>query len=99
MGFKEARARLIEALQEDRYREEQRSDIRKKNLLYTGEVNADFVVRLLRRCDGWEYSASEHHFLKDTRCHAFTPYVGGERWYIKAYLLPDGVAVFISVHR
>jgi hypothetical protein len=97
MGFKEVRARLIEALQSDEYGYDERPDGRWKNLLATDEVTAEFVVRLLLRCQGWEYSTSKHHF-RDVECHIFTPAMGGERWYVKAYFEP-GRAMFISVHR
>lgn len=97
MGFKEARARLIEALRSGVYDVERRADAEEKNLLATREVSEEFVVRLLLRCAGWEYSTSKHHF-QDEQCHIFTPMMAGDRWYIKAYFEPAS-AVFISVHR
>lgn len=96
MGFKDARALLIEALRLELYTHEDREDREHKNLLYSGQVTPEFVVDLLLRCAGWEYSTSRHHF-HDEDCHIFTPSMGGERWYIKAYRGPAGV-VFISVH-
>ncbi|HEX2207159.1 MAG TPA: hypothetical protein VHG93_05715 [Longimicrobium sp.] len=97
MGFKEARALLIEALRAGRFIHEERSDIDEKNLLSAGAVAPAFVIRLLLRCAGWEYRTSRHHFL-DVDCHVFTPTMAGDQWYVKAYLEP-GRAVFISVHR
>jgi hypothetical protein len=97
MGFKEIRALLIEALQSGNYISEPRLDIAEKNLLSTEEVTNESVIRLLRRCAGWEYSTSRHH-TEDVDCHVFTPSLGDERWYIKAYLR-SGLAVFISVHQ
>ncbi len=96
MGFKEARASLIEALRSDLYDHEERSDAADKNLLASDVVDKEFVIQLLLRCAGWEYSTSRHHFL-DVDCHIFTPTMAGNRWYVKAYLVP-GLAVFISVH-
>lgn len=96
MGFKDARAMLIEALRSGQFINDDRSDAAEKNLLSTGEVNQAFVIQLLQRCAGWEYSTSKHHLL-DAECHIFTPTVAGERWYLKAYFEP-GHAVFISVH-
>lgn len=96
MGFKEARALLIEALQSGRYTNDERADGEEKNLLASEAVTKEFVVRLLRRCAGWEYSTSRHHF-RDADCHIFTPTFGGEQWYIKAYWR-GGLAVFVSVH-
>lgn len=80
MGFKEVRALLIEALRSGEFISEPRPDIVQKNLLYAGAVNPEFVVRLLLRCAGWEYSTSRHHF-RDVECHVFTPTMAGERWY------------------
>jgi hypothetical protein len=97
MGFKDARRLLIEALQTRQYQNEERADAAEKNLLGSGGVDRAFVIRLLRRCAGWEYSTSRHHF-RDADCHIFNPMLGGERWYIKAYF-EHGVAVFVSVHR
>jgi hypothetical protein len=97
MGFKEIRALLIEALQSEQYDSEPRADIGDKNLLSTEEVTSEFVIRLLRRCAGWEYSTSRHH-TQDVDCHIFTPSLGGQSWYIKVYLR-NGWAVFISVHQ
>lgn len=96
MGFKEVRALLIEALGAGLYKAEDRSDVREKNLLYTREVTPAFVIHLLSRCAGWEYSTSRHH-SREVDCHIFTPMRGGERWYIKVYV-EHGLAVFISVH-
>jgi hypothetical protein len=96
MGFKEARERLIDALLSNQYTHDDRTDPESKNLLASGVVNDDFVVRLLRRCAGWEYSTSRHHFRR-ADCHIFTPSFGGERWYVKAYWR-DEIAVFVSVH-
>ena len=97
MGFKEVRALLIEALRSGVYESEERSDSEWKNLLASHVVDEDTVIRSLLRCKGWEYSTSRHHFL-DTDCHIFTPTVGGEQWYIKAYWR-HGLAVLVSVHR
>jgi hypothetical protein len=97
MGFKDVQALLIEALKSGSIDHEIRPDIQEKNLLYTGEVDQEFVIRALRRCAGWEYSTSKHHFL-DTCCHTFTPQLEGERWCVKAYFRAERV-VFISVHR
>jgi hypothetical protein len=96
MGFKDARAMLIEALRSGQFINDDRSDAAEKNLLSTGEVTAAFVIQLLQRCAGWEYSTSKHHF-SSADCHIFTPAMGGERWYIKAFFR-HGVAVFVSVH-
>lgn len=97
MGLNDARTLLIEALQSGLYTHEGRSEAEEKNVLGSGVVTRDFVIQLLRRCAGWEYTTSRHHFC-DADCHIFTPMLGGERWYIKAYFRGN-LAVFVSVHR
>jgi hypothetical protein len=98
MGFKEVRARVIEALQSGQYRHEDRENQREKNLLYAQEVTRGFVVDLLLRCSGDQYESSRHHLHPNLTCHVFTPERQGERWYVKVYFRPNA-AVFISVHR
>lgn len=98
MGFKDVRYLLLDALETGRYQHEYRADMESKNLLAVGEVTAEFVARLLRRCTGDQYRASPYHFDRSVLCHKFTPVLDGERWYLKAYFL-SAKAVFISVHR
>lgn len=97
MGFKDARARIIEALASGQFRHEARADADEKNLLDTRKVTAGFVVRLLLRCSGTEYEARAHHLNRELVCHIFTPELEGERWYVKVYFLERDI-VFISVH-
>lgn len=97
MGFRDVRTLLVDALQSGRYQHELRADTG-KNLLAVGEVDAEFVVQLLQRCGGRDYSCSPHHFDQRVACHAFKPSHQGHRWYIKAYFLAAD-AMFISVHR
>jgi hypothetical protein len=68
-----------------------------KNLLAVGEVTPEFVVSLLKRCHGGQYTSSPYHFDRSVDCHLFKPVVDGRAWYLKAYFL-SADAVFISVH-
>src|SRR3712207_2815847 len=97
MGFKDVRGLLIDVLECGRYQHEPRDDMESKNLLAVGDVTAEFVVGLLRRCRGDEYRAAPYHYDRALLCHQFTPRVDGGRWYVKAYFLSAN-AVFISVH-
>jgi hypothetical protein len=98
MGLRDVRLLLIDALESGRYQHEYRADMESKNLLAVGEVTPEFVVTLLRRCHGRDYRSSPYHFDRRVLCHQFTPTLGGERWYLKAYFLSSD-AVFISVHQ
>lgn len=73
MGLDEVRAMLINAIQTDRFLHADRTEMQGKNLLYAEVVDPEFVIRLIQRCKGWEYSTSRHHFLVNTWCHTFTP--------------------------
>lgn len=101
MGFKEARKTFIIALKEGRYSHEVRDVLAEKNLLAIGDIDADLVIRLLRRTRGDQYEATPHHWDRAVTVHLFRPIHQGERWYVKAYFVEDspGDAVFISVHR
>ena len=98
MGFKDARAMVIAALQAGQFRHEPRPNAKEKNLLDAGEVTAGFVAQLLLRCSGNQYEAGTHHVHADRVCHIFTPELRGERWYVKVYFRLS-LAVFISVHQ
>jgi hypothetical protein len=96
-GFRTARRLLVAALTEGRYEAEDRADIEAKNLLFTGDVDAAFVVRLLNRCPGTAYRASPHHYDSSIIVHEFFPRDGNTVWYIKVYFL-DEIARTMSVH-
>ncbi len=103
MGFKEARRLAIEAITGGRIQHEVRDEVDEKNLLLTGEVTPEQVVRLLKGCRGTQYQCSPHHHVREVLVHVFTPQGSLEpqgsrrRWYIKLYFLEPDVW-FISVH-
>ncbi len=99
MGFRDAKAALVAALETGRYAHEPREVQAEKNLLAIGEVSDVFVISLLRRTKGNEYSSGPHHADATVEVHVFKPSRDGIRWYVKAYFAPEMSAVFISVHR
>jgi hypothetical protein len=99
MGFREAKAALIAALQQGAYGHEPREVQEEKNLLAMGEVTEAFVIELVRKSTGNAYSVSPHHADASVDVHLFKPTKDGQRWYVKAYFTPDKSAMFISVHR
>ena len=98
-GFRDAKAALIAALENGTYGHEPREVLEEKNLLAIGEVSAAFVVELLRKTTGTNYTSSPHHADASVQVHVFKPTKSGQRWYVKAYFAPDASAVFVSVHR
>jgi hypothetical protein len=100
MGFHEAVRLTIEALRDGRFQHEPRPLASGKNLLASGDLSADDVIRLIRRCRGTHYETSDHHADPTQEVNIFKPSSGGIRWYIKSYLVEtDGItAFFISVH-
>lgn len=96
-GFREARARLIRALETDDYGFEFGEARIGRNLLQSGEVTEAFVIALLNVCSGHDHSTSPHHFNASILCHVFKPVARRVRWYIKCYFSDSGTVV-ISVH-
>ena len=99
MGFRDAKAALVAALESGQFAHEPREVQEEKNLLAVGEVTDAFVISLLRKTKGNEYNSSPHHADATVDVHVFKPHKDGIRWYVKAYFTPDASAVFISVHR
>ncbi len=100
MEFSEAVRLTIAALEDGRFLHEPRPLASGKNLLATGDVSADDVIRLLRRCRPARYQTGVHHDDATQEVHFFKPKSAGIRWYIKSYLVEsdDLTAIFISVH-
>ena len=96
-GFREARARLIQALETGWFDFEHDQVREGKNLLQSGEVTIEFVIALLKSCSGREHATSPHHFVPGVACHIFTPRAGRVRWYIKCYFVAPHT-ILISVH-
>lgn len=98
MGFRNAKALLILALESGDFGHEPREVQEEKNLLAIGEVTPEFVIGLLRKTRGQDYSSSPHDAHASVEVHVFKPVVDEGRWYVKAYFSPGDSAVFISVH-
>ena len=94
MGFNEAKKLIIRALQEGKYQHEARDDIDNKNLLNAGEVSADELLDVIKRCNGTHHSTSVHHFDETIEIHILKR----DSWYIKFYFI-DPDTYFISVHK
>ncbi len=94
IGFKEARKRVIAALQSGTYQHEVRSQIDTKNLLHTGQVSSADLCEVLKKCKGQDHTMSSHYVLPNLDVHI----IKRDGWYIKFYFL-DPNTVFISVHQ
>lgn len=94
MGFKDAKSRVIKALENGDYSHEVRLNIDEKNKLQTGEVSADFVINIIKKCTGIDYETSPHHQDSSIDVHVLKK----NSWYIKFYFV-DPATVFISVHQ
>jgi hypothetical protein len=101
MGFRQAKAALIKALESGDFEHEERDALAEKHLLAIGEVDRDFVVGLLHRTRGDQYTESPHDWDDRVTVHVFKPVLAKERWYVKAYFLDPspGHAFFMSVHK
>lgn len=93
-GFNAVKRAVIAALQEGNYQHEARASIDVKNLLATGEVSAEEVLGVIRRCNGSHHTCSPHHRFPAIPCHL----IKAQGWYVKFYFL-DPHTVFVSVHQ
>ena len=93
-GFKKAKHDVIAALEAGDYQHASRGSIDVKNLLATGEVSAQEVISIIKKCSGTQHSCSPHHSVPSIEVHVLK--IG--KWYIKFYFI-DPSAWFISVHR
>lgn len=98
MGFKQIKQLAITCLQSGNYFHQARSSIDVKNHFSTGDVDVAFVISLLRKTRGDDYSCSPHHQDASVDVHIFTPCQAGKRWYIKFYVIEPNL-IFISVHQ
>ena len=93
-GFNAVKRAVHAALRQGDYQHEARGSIDVKNLLATGEVTPEEVIRVIQRCNGNHYECSPHHRIKQVQCHL----IKARGWYVKFYFL-DPATVFISVHQ
>lgn len=97
MGFKEVKKKVIECLNSGNITHEARSNIDVKNLLSTGAMSSDEVIKILASSRGDSYSTSPHDYDSSVDVHIIKTRVLGVNWYIKWYFAePD--CVVISVH-
>ena len=94
MGFKDAKAKILSALANGTYQHEARGNIDEKNKLAVGEVTADEVREIIKKCRGGDHTHSPHHMDSSLTVHVLRK----SGWYIKFYFI-DPDALFISVHK
>ncbi len=96
-GFKETKSTLISCLKNGNIQHEARKNIDLKNLLSTGEISIDDLIKILNKSRGNEHETSAHHFDNSIDVHIIKTNFSGVYWYIKWYFLSPE-CVFISVH-
>ena len=79
MGFKEAKRRLIHALQNVAYQHDTRKNAYAKNLLQTGRISAERLCEIVKRCQGQDHRTSPHHGDRNVEVHILVR----EGWYLK----------------
>ncbi len=101
MGFHEVRRRAIACLRADAFDSVMRLAMSEKNLLATGDVSADDVVRMIVLCRGIQYTARRMTDNTTILKHEMKPVVDGERWFIRFFFVPQptDMMMFISVHK
>ncbi len=94
MNFKVIRAKVIDCLLKGQYIHENRIDQAEKNLFAIGIISEAEVIKILKGCNGNEYTCSELHSDLKIPVHLFK----SQKWYIKLYFV-DPDCFFISVHQ
>lgn len=61
MGFKDAKRRLIVALEGGVFQHVVRDEIDEKNLLHCGDVTVENVLEIVRKCNGTHHTETLHH--------------------------------------
>ena len=96
MNFNQVKKMAIACLKRGAYDHEVRKQLDIKNLFQCGQLSDDFVIDLIKRCSGKEYTVSPHHKAPSIDVHVLKPFKENKRWYVKFYFVePD--MVFISV--
>ena len=94
MGLIDIRKKVVEHLELGCIQHEARDNINVKNLLKTGAITVEEVIKLIKRTKGTNFSTSSHHTIQSVDVHTFK----SDGWYIKCYLIePD--LWFISAHK
>ncbi|ATQ75545.1 hypothetical protein CR152_14210 [Massilia violaceinigra] len=94
MGFKDAKKKVLDALETRAFSHEAREAIEVKNLLHMGTITPEEVIKLIKSSSGTDHSSSAHHAIKGVEVHV----IKCKKWYIKFYFV-DPDTVFISVHQ
>jgi len=98
IGFKEARRRVCQALQNpSTIAHEERDDQQEKNLLAAGAVTPADVLEVARAANGNDCEELAHHQAASIVVHIIRREHQGVQWYVKWYCVEPNV-VFISVH-
>lgn len=93
-GFREAKKRLIEALQQGTFQHEARDQVATKNLLQVGQISPEELCEIIKRCTGRHHERSAHHMVAGVDIHILRR----DGWYVKFYFV-DRDTIFISVHQ
>ena len=96
MGFDEAKRLLKESLENMNFRiYKERPQIADKNKLHTGDVDVEFVLDKIKKCNGDDHRGKPGFAdADDNKSHRFIK----NGWYIK-YFLKDGIVNIVSVHK
>jgi hypothetical protein len=98
MGLNDAKSKVIQALRDGKVQAVERADIRDKNLLKTGVISPEEVIKILGATKGADYKSEPHADVATIEVHTFEPEYLSETWHIKCYFL-DEDCWFISVHK
>lgn len=90
MGFKEDKARILQALSAGRVlHDHQRTALPEKNWVDSGKVSLEIAREMISLVRGPQAEHSPHHLDSSVKVWIFKPTFQGTAWYIKCYLDDD----------
>lgn len=99
MGFRSAKRRVVQYLEEGRFEHWPRKDAFRKNWLEAGRISTDEVGKLLNRCHGKQHKESQLFDDPSIPVHEFKPHDGTVQWYIKVFFDSESdLLTVMSVH-
>jgi hypothetical protein len=92
----EVKLLFLRAIAEDSIIHEVRS-AEEKNWIATNQISLDEAHAIVMSVKGNQAQSRPHHFLQNVEIWIFQPNHGGQRWYVKGFLVA-GVLHVIELH-
>jgi hypothetical protein len=99
VGFRDAKRKVIELIQAQRWIAESRPDQLSKNLLWAGQVSEAQAISIIKATGGHQATASPHHAKPEYAVWEFHPTHQQCQWYVKFISLRGRMVNSVSSFR